>query len=221
MELARRTGLSRNTVRAALRAIEPPRYARASTGSKLDPFKEIHRLLAADPKLPGVRVRELLEPFGCTASKTIVDDYLRDPRGHSVSGPGRPRLGPSQLGSCVLLGIGRRHRARRRAGPRKVTVWREHHVRGTGQLSRDRHPVSGRQPSQIAGLSGGLRRPHLPRSTLLLQQALRGHLGRRGRGPVVRGPLGGRYRALRRLDARARGGDAPRPQVERLLVPAL
>ena len=33
----------------------------------LDPFKdEIHRLLREDPKLPGVRVRELLEPLGCT-----------------------------------------------------------------------------------------------------------------------------------------------------------
>jgi transposase len=30
--------------------------------------------------LPGVRVRELLEPLGCTASKTVVDDYLREMR---------------------------------------------------------------------------------------------------------------------------------------------
>ncbi len=49
--------------------------------SKLDPFRdEIHRLLKADPKLPGVRVRELLEPLGCTVCKTIVDDYLREVR---------------------------------------------------------------------------------------------------------------------------------------------
>jgi transposase len=46
MELARRTGLSRNTIRTALRATEPPAYRRTSPGSKLDPFKdEIHRLL--------------------------------------------------------------------------------------------------------------------------------------------------------------------------------
>lgn len=39
----------------------------------LEPFKaDIHRLLKDDPKLPGVRVRELLEPLGCTAGKTIV-----------------------------------------------------------------------------------------------------------------------------------------------------
>jgi hypothetical protein len=48
-ELARRTRLSRNTVRAALRSPGPPRHERAPTGSKLDPFKdEIHRLLGKD-----------------------------------------------------------------------------------------------------------------------------------------------------------------------------
>ena len=49
--------------------------------SKLDPFKdEIHRLLKDDPKLPGVRVRELIEPLGFDGGKTIVDDYLREVR---------------------------------------------------------------------------------------------------------------------------------------------
>jgi transposase len=80
-ELARRHGVDRNTVRKALRSQEPPRYQRAPAASKLDPFKdEIHRLLTADPKLPGVRVRELLEPLGCAAGKTVVDDYLREVR---------------------------------------------------------------------------------------------------------------------------------------------
>jgi hypothetical protein len=47
----------------------------------LDAFKpEIHRLLAQEPKVPGVRVRELLQPLGCNASKTVVDDYLREVR---------------------------------------------------------------------------------------------------------------------------------------------
>jgi hypothetical protein len=36
--------------------------------------------LIADPRLPGVRVRELLAPLGCTAGKTVVDDYLREVR---------------------------------------------------------------------------------------------------------------------------------------------
>ncbi|HEX5925951.1 MAG TPA: IS21 family transposase [Baekduia sp.] len=80
-ELARATGLSRNTVRRALRSETPPGYRRASKVSVLEPFKpDIHRLLRDDPKLPGVRVRELLEPLGCTAGKTVVDDYLREVR---------------------------------------------------------------------------------------------------------------------------------------------
>jgi transposase len=80
-EIHRRTGLHRDTIRRALSSSEPPVYRRVPSGSKLDPFKdEIHRLLRDDPKLPGVRVRELLAALGCTASKTVVDDYLREVR---------------------------------------------------------------------------------------------------------------------------------------------
>jgi transposase len=77
-ELARRTGLSRNTVRAALRSSGPPGYRRLPGGSKLDPFKgEIHGLLRGDPELTGQRIRELI---GFEGGKTIVDDYLREVR---------------------------------------------------------------------------------------------------------------------------------------------
>jgi transposase len=80
-ELSRRYGLDRGTVRRALRSQAPPRYERASRPSKLDPFKEeIHELLRRDPKLPGVRVRELIEPLGFDGGKSIVDDYLREVR---------------------------------------------------------------------------------------------------------------------------------------------
>jgi transposase len=80
-ELVRRTGLSRNTVRAALRSPAPPKYARVAVGSKLDPFKdEIHELLRRDPRLPGQRIRELIAPLGFVGGKTIVDDYLREVR---------------------------------------------------------------------------------------------------------------------------------------------
>jgi transposase len=73
-ELARRHGIDRNTVRRALRSDAPPIYQRASA-SKLDPFKdEIHRLLKADPKLPGQRIRELIAPLGFDGGKTIVDE---------------------------------------------------------------------------------------------------------------------------------------------------
>jgi transposase len=80
-ELVRRTGMSRNTIRSALRSAAAPRYSRPAAGSKLDPFKdEIHRLLRADPRMPGQRVRELIAPLGYAGGKTIVDDYLREVR---------------------------------------------------------------------------------------------------------------------------------------------
>jgi transposase len=80
-EIARRTGHDRNTVRRALRREGAPRYQRPPRPSKLDPFKEeIHRLLQTDPKIPGKRIRELIEPLGYEGSKTILDDYLREVR---------------------------------------------------------------------------------------------------------------------------------------------
>jgi transposase len=80
-EIARRSGRDRNTVRKALRSVEPPRYRRPPRPSKLDPFREeIHRLLRAEPRLPGKRLRELLAEQGYSGSKTILDDYLREVR---------------------------------------------------------------------------------------------------------------------------------------------
>lgn len=80
-ELHRRTGLHRETIRKALRSAEPPRYERAPAPSKLDPFKdEIHRLLHDDPRLPNVRVGELIAPLGYTGKQTILDAYLREVR---------------------------------------------------------------------------------------------------------------------------------------------
>jgi transposase len=80
-EIHRRTGLHRDTIRNAINSETPPKYERAPAGSKLDPFKEeIDRLLKADPRLPGQRVRELIAPLGFAGGKTIVDDYLRQVR---------------------------------------------------------------------------------------------------------------------------------------------
>ena len=80
-EIVRRTGHDRDTVRRALRRAGPPRYERPPRPSKLDAFKdEIHRLLHEDARIPGKRVRELLEELGYEGSKTILDDYLREVR---------------------------------------------------------------------------------------------------------------------------------------------
>ena len=173
-EIRRRTGLHRDTIRRAINSSEPPVYRRAPAGSKLDPFKdEIYRLLREDPKLPGVRVRELLEPLGCTASKTVVDDYLREvrplfaPRAADVSadglsagrdlpvrplaaargGPGRPRPDASRLGRDRVLGL--LARGRRRAGLLDAD---------RGPARRDRRlPGAPRRPA--AGRWSGIARP--------------------------------------------------------------
>ncbi len=123
-EIVRRTGHDRNTVRRALRREGPPRYQRPPRPSKLDPVKdEIHRLLQSDPRIPGKRIRELIEELGYEGGKTILDDYLRDvrplferrrtyqrtvyrpgelvlvrPLGTARRDPGRPWPGSSRLG---------------------------------------------------------------------------------------------------------------------------
>jgi transposase len=80
-EIVRRTGHDRNTVRRALRREGPPHYARPPRPSKLDPFKEeIKRLLQNDARIPGKRIRELIEALGYDGGKTILDDCLRELR---------------------------------------------------------------------------------------------------------------------------------------------
>jgi transposase len=103
-ELARRTGLARNTIRVALRSPEPPVCRCPERPSKLDPFKdEICGLLRSDARLPGVRVRELIEPLGYEGGKTIVADYVREvrplfvrPRTHQ-----RPVYRPGEVSSGI------------------------------------------------------------------------------------------------------------------------
>lgn len=80
-EIQRRTGFHRKTIRRALRSEQAPRYERVPRPSKLDPFREeVQRLLREEPRLPGTRVRELLQECGYEGGKTILDDYLRELR---------------------------------------------------------------------------------------------------------------------------------------------
>lgn len=80
-EITKRTGHDRNTVRRALRSEGPPRYERPPRPSKLDSFRdEIRRLLQEDPRVPGKRIRELIEALGYEGGKTILDDYVREVR---------------------------------------------------------------------------------------------------------------------------------------------
>jgi transposase len=81
-EIARRSGHSRNTIRAALRSSSPPRYGpRAPRPSKLDPFKpKIHELLGKDASIPSQVIRERITELGYAGGKTILDDYVRELR---------------------------------------------------------------------------------------------------------------------------------------------
>jgi transposase len=81
--IARRTGYARNTIRSALRGLEPPGYGpRAPRPSKLDPFKaQIRELLrASDGEVPSQVIRERIAEAGYEGGKTICDDYVRELR---------------------------------------------------------------------------------------------------------------------------------------------
>lgn len=57
--IVRRTGLARNTVRAALAADEPPRYQRPAAGSLVDGFEPAIRVLLAEfPSMPATVIAE-------------------------------------------------------------------------------------------------------------------------------------------------------------------
>jgi hypothetical protein len=80
-EVARLTGLARETVAKAVRAETPPRYVRSLAGSKVDPFKEwICEQLQADPSLQSLRLREMAVEVGYAGGKSIFDDFVREVR---------------------------------------------------------------------------------------------------------------------------------------------
>ena len=77
--------------------------------SKLDPFKDGDPpAVADDPKLTGVRVRELIEPLGFDGGKTIVDDYLREVRPLFVPPPDVSADGLSAGGDLPVRSVGDR-----------------------------------------------------------------------------------------------------------------
>jgi transposase len=80
-EVARLTGLARDTVARAVASEAPPRYGRAPAGSKLDPFKDwICEQLRADPTIQSLRLREMAADLGYEGGKTIFDDFVREVR---------------------------------------------------------------------------------------------------------------------------------------------
>lgn len=77
-EIARTTGLSRNTVRKAIRSENVPRYERPPAESKLDPYKDY--LLGRLGEYPRVTVEKLygeISAMGYAGGKTILADFTR------------------------------------------------------------------------------------------------------------------------------------------------
>ena len=88
-EIHRRTGVHRDTIRKALASVTPPSHGqRPPRPSKLDRFvATIEELLADEPTLSGVRIREELERLGYDGGKTILDELLRELRPRFVPPP--------------------------------------------------------------------------------------------------------------------------------------
>ena len=74
-EVARRLGVARNTVRAALASEEPPRYERAAAGSVVDAVEpRIRALLREHPTMPATVIAERI---GWDRSITVLKDRVR------------------------------------------------------------------------------------------------------------------------------------------------
>ena len=104
-EVARLTGLARDTIARAVRAEAPPRYRRAPTGSKLDPFKDwICEQLRKDPTIQSLRLREMASELGYLGGKSIFDDYVREvrPRFQARRTFQRTIYRPGELVQCDL-----------------------------------------------------------------------------------------------------------------------
>ncbi|MGC4935950.1 helix-turn-helix domain-containing protein, partial [Gordonia sp. DT30] len=73
--IVRRTGVARNTVRAALASDDPPKYRRAAKGSLVDGVEPLVReQLRLDPRMPATVIAERI---GWTNSMTILKDRVR------------------------------------------------------------------------------------------------------------------------------------------------
>src|SRR5262245_11982904 len=100
--IARRLGVSRNTVRKAIAAVEPPRYRRAAKGSIVDEVEpRIRELLGQWPTMPATVIAERI---GWTRSITVLKDRVRVLRPLFVppDPAQRTEYGPGELAQCDL-----------------------------------------------------------------------------------------------------------------------
>jgi transposase len=100
--IARRLGVARNTVRAALRAEVAPAYEREGSGSAVDVFvPAIRRLLAVTPDMPATVIAERI---GWTRGMTVLRDRVGELRPEFVVAEafGRTEYRPGELAQWDL-----------------------------------------------------------------------------------------------------------------------
>lgn len=101
-EIARRLGLARNTVRAALRAEAPPSRERGPRGSAVDEVEPaIRALLAEFPRMPATVIAERI---GWRRSLTILKDRVRElrPLFTPPDPTDRVEYSPGEVAQCDL-----------------------------------------------------------------------------------------------------------------------
>jgi transposase len=100
--IARVLGVSKNTVRRALRAPEPPRYVREPRGSAVDAFvPRIRECLMVDPRMPASVIAERV---GWQRSITVFRARVREIRPEFVPADPSSRTSyePGELAQCDL-----------------------------------------------------------------------------------------------------------------------
>ena len=100
--IARRLGISRNTVAKALASDRPPKYERAPVGSVVDGFEPaIRSLLAQFPTMPATVIAERI---GWDRSLTVLKDRVRQlrPLFLAPDPADRTEYAPGQIAQCDL-----------------------------------------------------------------------------------------------------------------------
>lgn len=99
--IARRLGMSRNTVDRLLGLSVPPAYVRSPVVSKVDPFKDqVRAMLAADPSVPATVILERLRREGFDGSITILKRFVAQVRPQFASAQAFQRTSylPGEIG---------------------------------------------------------------------------------------------------------------------------
>ncbi len=100
--IARALGISKNTVRRALREAQPPKYVRAPIGSAVDAFvPRIKECLQVDPWMPATVIAERV---GWERSITVLRSHVREirPQFKPADPASRTTYAPGEIMQCDL-----------------------------------------------------------------------------------------------------------------------